>query len=99
MGAFGWRSTGFIGLLANHTVDYAQPSFETTRLDERTGTIHVVPTDMNKDGRLDFVALISQQHETVVAYLNDGAGAFHARDDLHGAASQLGLIGAATGGL
>ena len=76
VGAFGWRSTGFIGLLANHTVNYAQPSFETTRLDERTGTIHVVPTDVNKDGRLDFVALISQQHETVVAYLNAGAGRF-----------------------
>jgi hypothetical protein len=34
----------------------------------------VVPTDLNKDGRLDFVALISQQHETVVAYLNNGSG-------------------------
>jgi len=76
VGAFGWRSTGFIGLLANRTVDYAQPSFETVRLDERTGTIHVIPSDLNKDGRLDFVALISQQHETVVAYLNDGAGGF-----------------------
>ena len=74
VGAFGWRSTGFIGLLANRTESYAQPSFETARLDERTGTIHVVPTDLNKDGRLDFVALISQQHETVVAYLNNGAG-------------------------
>ena len=56
--------------------NYAQPSFETTRLDERTGAIHVIPTDLNKDGRLDFVALISQQHETVVAYLNNGAGGF-----------------------
>jgi hypothetical protein len=74
--AFGWRSTGFIGVLANHTVDYTQPSFETTRLDERTGTIHAIPADLNKDGRLDFVALISQQHETVVAYLNQGTGTF-----------------------
>jgi FG-GAP-like repeat/FG-GAP repeat len=76
VGAFGWRSTGFIGLLTNHTADYSQPSFETTRLDERTGTINVIPTDLNKDGRLDFVALISQQHEAVVAYLNNGAGGF-----------------------
>ena len=74
VGAFGWRTTGFIGLLANRTANYAQPSFETTRLDERTGAIHVVPTDLNKDGRLDFVALISQQHETVVAYVNNGTG-------------------------
>lgn len=76
VGAFGWRSTGFIGLLTNQTTDYAQPSFETRKLDERTGAIHVVPTDLNKDGRLDFVALISQQHETVVAYLNTGTGGF-----------------------
>lgn len=74
--AFGWRTTGFIGLLTNQTTDYAQPSFETRKLDERTGAIHVVPTDLNKDGRLDFVALVSQQHETVVAYLNDGGGGF-----------------------
>jgi FG-GAP-like repeat len=76
VGAFGWRSTGFIGLLTNHTTDYSQPSFETTRLDDRSGTINVIPTDLNKDGRLDFVALISQQHEAVVAYLNNRAGGF-----------------------
>ena len=58
VGAFGWRSTGFIGLLANRTVDYSQPSIETIRIDERTGTIHVIPTDLNRDGRLDFLALI-----------------------------------------
>lgn len=76
VGAFGWRSTGFIGLLTNHTIDSSRPSFETVRLDERTGAIRTVPTDLNKDGRLDFVALISQQHETVVAYLNNGTGGF-----------------------
>src|SRR5262249_48833937 len=36
-----------------------------------------VPTvDLDGDGRLDFVALISQEHETVVAFLNDGSGGF-----------------------
>ena len=32
--------------------------------------------DLNKDGRPDFVALISQEHETVVAFLNEGNGRF-----------------------
>ena len=76
VGAFGWRAVGFIGLLVNHTTNYAQPSFETRRLDERTGVIHVIPTDLNKDGKLDFVALISQQHETVIGFVNDGTGTF-----------------------
>ena len=76
VGAFGWRSTGFVGLMKNLTTNYAQPSFETRRIDERSGVIHVAPADVNKDGRLDFVAILSQQHETVVAYLNDGTGGF-----------------------
>ena len=50
VGAFGWRSIGFIGLLVNHTTDYSQPSFETTRLDERTGVINVDP-DRSEQGR------------------------------------------------
>jgi len=33
--------------------------------------------DLNGDGRPDFVALISQEHETIVAFLNDGGGKFH----------------------
>jgi hypothetical protein len=77
VGAFGWRTTGFVGLMTNLTTDYTRPSFQTRRLDERSGAIHLVPADLNKDGRMDFVALLSQQHETVVAYLNDGAGGFH----------------------
>jgi hypothetical protein len=32
--------------------------------------------DLNHDGRPDFVALISQEYETIVAYLNQGDGTF-----------------------
>jgi hypothetical protein len=32
--------------------------------------------DLNGDGKPDFVALISQEHETVVAFLNEGNGTF-----------------------
>jgi hypothetical protein len=76
VGAFGWRTTGFTGLMRSLTSDYTQPSFETRQLDQRPGVINAVPADLNGDGRLDFVTLISQQYESVVAHLNDGAGGF-----------------------
>jgi hypothetical protein len=74
--AFGWRLVGGIYLLENRTTDWARPSFVRRELDNRAGAIHVPVADLNGDGRPDFVALIAQQHETVVAFLNDGKGGF-----------------------
>jgi hypothetical protein len=45
-------------------------------LDNRHGAIHVPVGDINGDGKPDFVALISQEHETIVAFLNEGDGHF-----------------------
>jgi hypothetical protein len=73
---FGWRRLGGILLLENRTVDWSRPRFEQRVLDLRSGTIHVVPTDLDGDGSLDFVALLSQHHESVVAFLGDGRGGF-----------------------
>jgi hypothetical protein len=76
--AFGFRRTGEIDVLDNHTVIPSRPSFEKRKIDGRPGAIHVIPADLNHDGRMDFVALISQQFETVVAFINDGPGkGFH----------------------
>ena len=72
---FGWRSTGRILLLRNAGTP-ASPRFDLEVVDPRHGTIHVLPVDLDGDGNLDFVALISQEHETVVAFLNDGTGRF-----------------------
>lgn len=72
--AFGWRKVGHIALLRNRSTDYSHPSFEASRLDSRTGTITVPPLDLNGDGRMDFIALISQQHEQVVAFINRPEG-------------------------
>jgi mono/diheme cytochrome c family protein len=72
--AFGWWKKGQIALLLNRP-----PSFERTIVDRRAGPIHVVPTDLDGDGKLDFVALIAQEHEAVVAFLGDGRGGFQAR--------------------
>jgi hypothetical protein len=73
---FGWRKTGRILLLENRGSRDGQPDFQMRVLDPRHGTIHVPTVDLDGDGRLDFVALISQEHETVVAFLNDGGGGF-----------------------
>jgi hypothetical protein len=69
---FGLRQTGEILYLENRTTDWDHPVFQPHLLDDRTGGIHVPVTDLNGDGRPDFVALISQEHETVVAFLNEG---------------------------
>jgi len=66
--AFGWRTTGKVAVLENHTIDYRQPSFIERVIDTRPGAIHAVPADVNGDGRLDFIAVLSQQFDTVVAY-------------------------------
>jgi hypothetical protein len=73
---FGWRKTGRILFLENLGSKDGSPAFGMRVLDPRHGTIHVPAVDLNGDGRLDFIALISQEHETVVAFLNNGAGEF-----------------------
>jgi hypothetical protein len=73
---FGWRDTGEILYLENQTTDWSHPKFVPRVLDDRHGAIHVPVGDLNRDGRPDFVALISQEHETVVAFLNEGNGRF-----------------------
>jgi hypothetical protein len=70
--AFGWRKTGRIAIMENRTTNPRQPSFTEHVIDPRTGAIHVIPIDLNGDGRMDFIALLAQEHETVVAYLNQG---------------------------
>jgi hypothetical protein len=73
---FGWRTTGEIIYLENQTTDWSKPKFVPHILDRRHGAIHVPVADLNGDGKPDFVALISQEHETIVAFLNDGKGRF-----------------------
>ena len=70
--AFGWRKTGQIAILENRTTNPSQPTFTTHTIDPRTGSIHVLPADLNRDGKMDFVALLAQEHERVVAYINQG---------------------------
>jgi FG-GAP-like repeat len=73
---FGWRDTGEVLYLENQTTDWSRPRFVPQVVDARHGAIHVPVGDLNGDGRPDFVALLSQEHETVVAFLNEGGGRF-----------------------
>jgi hypothetical protein len=73
---FGWHAVGEILYLENQTLDYSKPVFISRRLDPRHGAIHVPIADLNGDGRPDFVALFSQEHENVDAYINEGRGQF-----------------------
>ena len=71
---FGWRTTGKVLVMTNmgERDGRGVPKFDTEQLDPRVGAINVPIVDLDGDGRLDIVALLSQHHETVVAYLSDG---------------------------
>jgi hypothetical protein len=76
VGAFGWRKVGQVAILENRTTGAGQPEFARHTIDPRPGAIHVIPVDFNRDGHMDLVALLSQQFESVVAYINRGRGDF-----------------------
>lgn len=73
---FGWRATGELLLLENRTTDWKNPNFVTKVLDKRHGATELAIGDLNGDGRPDIVCLFSQEHESVVALLNDGRNGF-----------------------
>jgi hypothetical protein len=91
--AFGWQQTGEIILLENHTTDWSKPDFRPIVLDERHGTIHVPVIDLNGDGKPDFIALISQEHETIVAFINEGNSRFRKETIYEGPHPAIGSSG------
>ena len=72
--AFGWRRTGEIDILTSGGPNPSRPTFDRRKIDGRPGAIHAIPHDLNGDGRMDFVALVTQHFETVVAFINQGIG-------------------------
>ena len=73
---FGWHKTGGILLLENRTTDWAKPVFTPRTLDTRHGATHVPVADLNGDGKPDFLAVVSQEYESVDAFINEGGGRF-----------------------
>ena len=74
--AFGWHTTGQITIVENRTSVPSRPDFARHVIDPRPGGINVIPVDLNRDGKMDFVTLLAQEYETVLAYINKGAGDF-----------------------
>jgi len=76
---FGWRRVGEILYFENVAEKGVEPRFEQKTIDGRPGAIHVPIIDLDRDGRPDFIAVIAQQYETVVAFYNKGSGEFEPR--------------------
>ena len=81
VGAFGWRTTGKLVVLerSDRPGLPSSQSYIPHQIDQRHGTVHVAPMDLNNDGHLDFVSLIAQEHESVVAFMGSGDLRFKAR--------------------
>ena len=94
---FGWHKTGGIHFLRNTATEDSEPKFKSQRLDSRSGTIQTPTVDLNGDGHMDFIAVISQEHEQIVAFINDTQGGFkkekiHAASDPSWGSSGIQLI-------
>jgi len=73
---FGLHRTGQVLWLQNTSTSRAAPEFLPRQIDPRPGAIHVPVLDLDGDGRLDFLALISQEYECVEAYMNRASDSF-----------------------
>ena len=51
-------------------------------IDPRTGAIHIIPVDLNKDGHMDFVVLLAQDHDRDRLH-QSRHGRFHVRSEGH----------------
>lgn len=78
VGVFGFQDTGEVFWLKNNGLGGAQRRFRRKPIDGRHGVIHTPIADFNNDGRPDFLAQFSQEHESVVSFMNKG-GEFQGR--------------------
>ncbi len=75
---FGFYRTGKILLLENKG-PRERPRFEPREIDPRPGVTTLPVADFNGDRLPDFVAAVSQEHESVDLFLGQGGGKFHRR--------------------
>lgn len=90
---FGWRRSGRILWLEQRDWQDQVPRFDMHAIDQRHGTIHVVPSDLNRDGSPDVVAAISQEHEAVEVFINQGRGSHTATNIFRAAEPSYGVTG------
>lgn len=73
---FGFEKVGRLLWLETLSNKDGLPDTKLHVIDPRHGSIHAPVIDLDNDGDKDVIALISQEYETIMAYLNDGHGAF-----------------------
>ena len=69
---FGWRETGGVGYLEQ----VAPMKFKLRTILAVNGCMRVIVNDADHNGRPDFVALITQQHEAILQFTNQGGASF-----------------------
>ena len=69
--AFGFRGPGKLLWLKN-----IQDQFVVKTLDERDGFVAAILDDVDDDEDEDIIALLSQEHEVLIQFTNDGEGSF-----------------------
>ncbi len=69
---FGWRKTGTVAWLRQ----VAPLQFEAEEILRINGLMRVIPAHLNDDEHMDFLALVTQQHEMLLRFTNDGDGTF-----------------------
>ncbi len=82
VGMFGWRESGGIDWYEQ----LEDGTFERHIISEQHGAIRLETTDLNGDGLIDFVVLLAQEFEQVIAFINtgdDGYGELSARFEPH----------------
>lgn len=72
---FGWRKTGQVAILEQT----APLVFKLKNIATINGLMRVIPAHLNDDKQIDFVALITQQHEMIVRFINQGNNQFQSQ--------------------
>ncbi len=74
---FGMLKTGSVWLLTRtDSGEESRPEFSQKRLLHLPGASHVPTGDFDGDGKTDFIAFLSQEHERVFLFRNQGDGEF-----------------------
>lgn len=70
--AYGFVMQGEVGWLENRSGE----AWLYHPIVKKAGAIDVLPADLDGDGRMDFIVLFAQEHEEIVAFLNEGPAGF-----------------------
>ncbi len=74
---FGWQKTGGVWLLLQgSSLKNGGLQFSRKKVLDLHGPSHVPVGDFDGDGKPDFVALVSQEHERLILFRNQGEGEF-----------------------